>query len=143
MAEIAGLVLGAVPLVISALEHYEHITEPAKAFFQWKGQLSQMIRKLYMEHTLFEMNLELLLRRTVTNDDLLEMVADPQNELWKSKELVADLKRDLGKAYNPSMDTVTEMASIMIAIAANLNITGSDKVRLPEPHQYLFFFSQG
>ncbi|EXF84066.1 hypothetical protein CFIO01_11620 [Colletotrichum fioriniae PJ7] len=128
MAEIAGLVLGAVPLVISALEHYEDIIEPAKAFFHWKGQLSQMVRKLYMEHTLFEMNLELLLRRTVTNDDLLEMVANPQHELWKSKELVADLKRDLGKAYNPSMDTVTEMASIMIAIAANLNITGSDKV---------------
>ncbi|KAK1511975.1 hypothetical protein CTAM01_00905 [Colletotrichum tamarilloi] len=124
MAEVAGLVLGAVPLVISALEHYEDIIEPAKAFFQWKGQLSQMIRKLYMEHTLFEMNLELLLRRTVINDDLLEMVADPQNELWKSKELVADLKRDLGKAYNPSMDTVTEMASIMVAIAANLNIKG-------------------
>ncbi|KXH63909.1 hypothetical protein CSAL01_02185 [Colletotrichum salicis] len=128
MAEIAGLVLAAVPLVISALEHYEDTVEPAKAFFQWKGQLSQMIRKFYMEHTLFEMNLELLLRRTVTNDDLLEMVADPQDELWKSKELVADLKRDLGKAYNPSMDTVTEMASIMVAIAANLNIKGSDKV---------------
>jgi hypothetical protein len=54
MAEIAGLVLGAVPLLISALEHYEDFVEPTVAFFKWKGQLSQATRRLQMGHTVYE-----------------------------------------------------------------------------------------
>ena len=45
--EIAGLVLGALPLVISALEHYEGALDSTYAFFRWRGELSVAIRKLW------------------------------------------------------------------------------------------------
>lgn len=41
--EIAGLVLGALPLLISALEHYKDITDPVKVFFRFKGELDRAI----------------------------------------------------------------------------------------------------
>ncbi|KAF6839587.1 hypothetical protein CPLU01_01724 [Colletotrichum plurivorum] len=128
MAEIAGLVLGVVPLVISALEHYEEFVEPAIAFFKWKGQLSQVTRRLLMEHTAYVQNLQLLLKRAVGSNDLAEMIEDTKHRLWSSKGLVEALEDDLGQAYRPSMSTIHEMADIMVAISASLNIQGSDKV---------------
>jgi len=45
--EIAGLVLGAIPLVISALEHYENSLDPTIAFIRWNRELSTAIQKLW------------------------------------------------------------------------------------------------
>ncbi|GKT45905.1 uncharacterized protein ColSpa_06086 [Colletotrichum spaethianum] len=128
MAEIAGLVLGAVPLLISAIEHYEDFVEPTVAFFKWKGQLSKVTRRLLMGHTAYEQNVRLLLKQVVSNEDLVDMINDPQSDDWKSEWLVKDLREKLGNAYQPAFSTIQEIARIMISVAANLNIDGSDKV---------------
>jgi hypothetical protein len=129
MAEIAGLVLGAIPLLISALEHYEDFVEPTVAFFRWKGQLSKVTRRLLMGHTEYEQNMRLLLKQVVCNEDLAKMIEDPHSDLWKDDDIVKGLQSKLGHAYLSSMSTVQEIAEIMVSIAASLNIDGSDKVR--------------
>ena len=128
MAEIAGIVLGAVPLLISALEHYEDFVEPTVAFFRWKGQLSMVTRRLLMGHTAYEQNMRLLLKQAVSNEDFADMIDNPQSDLWKTNALVQDLQSQLGHAYPSSMSTIQEIADIMVCIAANLNIEGSDMV---------------
>ncbi|KAK2053278.1 hypothetical protein LY76DRAFT_629598 [Colletotrichum caudatum] len=128
MAEIAGLVLGAVPLLISAIEHYEDLVEPMVAFVKWKGQLSKVTRRLLMGHTAYEQNMRLLLKQVVSNEDLVDMIGNPQSDDWKSERLVRDLREKLGSAYQPAFSTVQEIADIMVIVAANLNINGSDKV---------------
>jgi hypothetical protein len=45
--EVAGILLGAIPLVISALEHYESALDPAIAFVKWQRELSTAIWKLW------------------------------------------------------------------------------------------------
>ncbi|KAH7141973.1 hypothetical protein EDB81DRAFT_885024 [Dactylonectria macrodidyma] len=79
-AEIAGLVLGAVPLLISELEHYEDFVEPMVAFLKWKGQLSKVTRRLLMGHTAYDHNVRLLLKQVVSNEDLVDMMDDPQSD---------------------------------------------------------------
>ncbi|KAK2049548.1 hypothetical protein LZ31DRAFT_316865 [Colletotrichum somersetense] len=128
MAEIAGLVLGAVPLLISAIEHYEDFVEPTVAFVKWKGQLSKVTRRLLMGHTAYEQNMRLLLKQVVSNEDLVDMISNPQSDDWKSEWLVRDLREKLGSAYQPAFSTIQEIADIMVTVAANLNINGSDKV---------------
>lgn len=128
MAEIAGLVLGVVPLVISALENYEAFIEPTVAFIRWRGRLSQITRRLLMEYTNYEQNLRLLLKRAVEDGDLTAMIEDPHHHLWASTEMVLDLKRDLGGAFDSSMETIEEISSILVTIFASLNIQGSDRV---------------
>ncbi|KAI0127544.1 hypothetical protein BJ170DRAFT_683381 [Xylariales sp. AK1849] len=128
MAEIAGLVLGAVPLLISALEHYEDFVEPTVAFFLWKGQLSKVTRRLLMGHTAYEQNMRLLLKQVVSNKDLCNMIDDPCSDLWKNESVVEDLQSKLGHAYLSSKTTIEEIADIMVCIAASLNIDGADKV---------------
>lgn len=129
MAEIAGLVLGAIPLLISALEHYEDLVEPTVVFFRWRGQLSKAIRRLLMGHTEYEQNMRLLLKRAVSDEKLADMINHPYSDLWKDKKVVEDLQSKLGNAYLSSMSTVREIAEIMVSIAASLNIDGSDEVR--------------
>lgn len=50
--EIAGLVFGAFPLVIAALEHYEVALDQTIAFIRWNRELSAAIQNLwYYFHT--------------------------------------------------------------------------------------------
>ncbi|KAF5005061.1 hypothetical protein FDECE_8477 [Fusarium decemcellulare] len=128
MAEIAGLVLGAIPLLISALEHYEDVVEPAVAFLHWRGQLSTMTRRLQMGHTAYDQNMRLLLKYAANDQDIEYMIEDPQSPLWKEPSLVDELQSRLGRAYAPSITTIQEIADIMIYIAAYLNIDGSSTV---------------
>lgn len=60
--EIVGLLLGTIPLVISALEHYDDIIDPTRAFVKFQGELDRAIRELRNQHTLFEQSIEMLLR---------------------------------------------------------------------------------
>lgn len=45
--EIAGLVLGAIPIVYAALENYERALDPMKAFARWRGELEKLIKDLW------------------------------------------------------------------------------------------------
>ncbi|KAI1152573.1 hypothetical protein F4825DRAFT_475802 [Nemania diffusa] len=128
MAEIAGLVLGAVPLIISALEHYEDLVEPTVAFIQWRGELSKVTRTLLLEYTTYEQNIRVLLKQVVSDRKLNTMINNPQSDLWKTDELADALRLRLGTAYQPSLDIVKEIEMIMVEIAGSLKIEGAEEV---------------
>ena len=90
--ETAGLILGVFPLVISALEHYEDAIDPARAFVKWKGELSKVIRDLYMSLTTYNLTVRVLLRPIVSKQDLDEMMEDPKSNLWKDDALANELR---------------------------------------------------
>lgn len=59
--EIAGVVLGAVPLIISALEYYRSGKSTVSASIKWHSQLDTLIFRLKLQYTLFYLDiLELL-----------------------------------------------------------------------------------
>jgi len=60
--EIAGVVLGAIPLIISALEHYQSGKSAASALVQWRGQLDRLIFRLKLQETIFHLEAVELLR---------------------------------------------------------------------------------
>ena len=131
MAETVGLVLAVVPLLISALEHYEDVVEPTMRFMQWRSQRRKVIRQLYMERTSYDQNIRLLLRYAVDEAELTEMVDNPASHHWshwKKSTLANDLGDRLGDAYVPCMDTIRDISEIMASIAKCLGIEGADKV---------------
>ncbi|KAF9882109.1 hypothetical protein CkaCkLH20_00145 [Colletotrichum karsti] len=128
MAEIAGIVLGAVPLLISALEHYQDIIGPVIRFKNWRGELGTLILRLVTERASYDQNLRIMLLRSVGAEELEQMIADPQSQLWNSKYLADDMETELGRAYKPCMGLVKNIAESLETIATNLNIEGSDKV---------------
>ncbi|PGH13361.1 hypothetical protein AJ80_06355 [Polytolypa hystricis UAMH7299] len=126
--ETAGLVLAVMPLIISAIENYESVIEPARAFLKWRGQLSDAIRELYLGRTTYDQTIRLLLMSIINQEDLDQMMDDPTSEHWKDNELAANLRLKLKKSYDPCMLTIKEIEGIMITIAECLNIDGSHQV---------------
>lgn len=107
--EIAGLVLGAIPLVIAALENYENIVRPYKAFVKFQGELSRAIRELRNQHILFEQSIEVLLRPITTERELADMIDNTGSKLWKDADIQHELETTLGKAYPSYMRTVDDI----------------------------------
>ncbi|KAK6501617.1 hypothetical protein TWF481_009452 [Arthrobotrys musiformis] len=127
--EIAGLVLGAIPLVISALEHYEDIIGPVKAFTKYRGELGHAIRELRNHHTSFEQSIEVLLRPITTDQELSAMIDNTDSDLWQDPDIDHQLKKSLGRAYAPYMENVNYVQKILTTIASKLeNLKGVENI---------------
>ncbi|EER25963.1 hypothetical protein D8B26_008293 [Coccidioides posadasii str. Silveira] len=126
--EIAGLVLGSIPLVISALENYENLLDPTKAFLKYRGQLSRATRELVNQYTSYEQSMQILLSPITDPQELLDMMENANSELWRDKEIEAALRKKLGRSYPACMRTIRDIESTMKAIAGNLNIEGADRI---------------
>ncbi|KAK1700497.1 hypothetical protein BDP55DRAFT_626069 [Colletotrichum godetiae] len=129
MAEIAGLVLGAIPLVISAYEHRKALLDSAEAFFHGKKDYDKIIRRLHIEYASYDQNMRILLIHAVNEEELDHMIKNSQHSLWKSEGLAIILRRELGSAYGPTMGLLEDLSDILVSIVAKLDISGSDKVK--------------
>ncbi|KAI3530449.1 hypothetical protein CABS03_06260 [Colletotrichum abscissum] len=129
MAEIAGLVLGAIPLVISAYEHRKTLLDSAEAFFHGKKDYDKIVRRLHIEYASYDQNMRLLLIRAVNEEELEQMIKNSQHSLWKSEALTRMLTKELGSAYEPTMGLLEDLGKTLSGIVAKLGISGSDKVK--------------
>lgn len=100
--EIAGVILGAIPLVISALEHYQSGKSAASAFLQWQGQLDTLIFRLKLQHTFFYLNTLELLRaaRVEELDDRVDLTEDECAAILLAARTGKEVQRFLGPLYN-------------------------------------------
>ncbi|KAI1456685.1 hypothetical protein F4805DRAFT_216679 [Annulohypoxylon moriforme] len=61
--EIAGVVLGAIPLIISALEYYKKGKKSAKSIRKWNSQVDMLIEQLEIQKMFFHIHILQLLQR--------------------------------------------------------------------------------
>jgi len=127
--EIAGIVLGAVPLIISALEHYEDLLGSTLAFFQWKGQLSKAIDELSVVYAGYDQTLRLLLQPVMDQEEVVAMMEDTNHLLWVKGDVAESLQNHFGRAWKPCRATIEEIAESLVEISKHLNISGSHLVR--------------
>jgi hypothetical protein len=120
--EVAGLVLGALPLIISAIECYESTLDRAKAFRKYEEELENAMSELWMEYSYYELTLQLLLRDVVSTSELEEMLAVSDSPLWKSEEVSEELALKLGPAYKGYLYLVKKMERQMRSLSRNLDI---------------------
>lgn len=126
--EAAGLVLAAVPLVISALENYESFIDPTKAFVRYRGELSRATRQLVNHYTSYEQSVQILLTPIADRQEVCDMMESTGNELWKDKEIEKALRRRLGTSYHAYIRTVHDIEGAIMSIAEHLNIDGAEKI---------------
>lgn len=124
--EVAGVVLGSLPLVISALEHYSEgvRTTPRKAeLYLTIPQLStlqRMVRyeKVFRElHVIFEAAWmtytasceRLLMPLAITDQEFRDLIDHPSSEKWKDETLNQKLRVRLDSAYIPYRNATKEL----------------------------------
>jgi hypothetical protein len=126
--EVAGVVLGALPLVISALEHYANGVQTAKRFFRYKSELEVLILKIGTERCMFTNTLEQLLGGIVRIEHMSELLSNPGGDAWKNAEVESKLKDRLRNVYKIYLGNVRGMERSLRSIMEKLALDPEGKV---------------
>lgn len=126
--EVAGLILGAIPLLIAGLENYEDGLGKVKAFWKWEDELSHAIRKLWYHYTSYELSIRVLLASITSESELEAMLSDPSSKLWGDPDIEGRLQERLSTAYKPYIYTISEIEEALEEIAKSLNLDRAKSV---------------
>jgi hypothetical protein len=141
--ETAGLVLAAIPLLISAAEHYKQGLHPLKAILRKRYELERFYRALDEQKTVLRLSLIELFGQDADklSEEQLAALQDPQNDLetlWTDTRLQDSVKDRLGLAYAPYLNNIALMRSALEKLLNQkcLHLASSAKVRLDlsSPH---------
>ncbi|KAI3328088.1 hypothetical protein HD806DRAFT_485041 [Xylariaceae sp. AK1471] len=107
--EIVGIVLGAIPLVISALEHYGEGVHTIARWRKYKREKQSLVRNLNTEHVKLQDICEKLLLGIVPESRIEAMIKNPFGDLWRDEHTQKKIKARLWKGYSSFEDTMTEI----------------------------------
>jgi hypothetical protein len=111
--EIAGVVLGSIPLLVSALEHYGEGLSTIQRWRKYQRELQSLIRNLETERVKFQNVCEKLLVGLVPASDIEAMIDDPLSHLWRREAIEKKIRARLWKSSAVFDDTIKD---IMTAI---------------------------
>jgi len=102
--EVAGLVLGAVPLILYALDNYRRAWKPAEDFFHWEDVIPEIRRDIFLQKEQLSATLANLDLEDPTMDDVEKALQKQcpdkceqfMDVLKRMDNLVNEVKRDLG-----------------------------------------------
>jgi hypothetical protein len=127
--EVAGVVLGALPLVISALEHYAEGIHTAKRYWRYKLELKSLILSINTERGIFLNTLEQLLGGIVRIEHMTDFLSNPGGEAWKDADVHLQLQQRLRNAHRVYLGNVDGMNASLKQIMEKLALDTEGKVR--------------
>jgi hypothetical protein len=98
--EIAGAILGSIPLVISTLEHYKNGVSVIQRYRRYERELQRLIRNLETEQVKLQNVCEKLLDGIVPPSRIDAMVENPGGELWTKEETQKAIRARLWKSWD-------------------------------------------
>jgi hypothetical protein len=121
--EIAGLVLGAFPLLIYALESYREGAEVVGDWWQVERAYTKCKQDLKYHQLLFEGNIErFLLPLVVDDDELKQLMENPAGTAWEDPELEKKLQERLPKAYDTFLGVMVDINKLMESFKKALGV---------------------
>lgn len=125
--EVAGLVLGAFPILIHALDRYREGAEVLMDWWRIQRAYKKCRQDLSYHQLLFEGNIErFLLPLVVDDDEMKALMADPAGDGWEDKELETRLQERLPKSYNLFLDIMANINELMETLKKELGINNID-----------------
>lgn len=129
--EIAGLVLGAFPLLIQALKTYREGAETLKDWWKIERAYKKTNQDLNYHQILFEENVERFLLPLVADDDELRaLMADPAGKGWEDAELELRLRQRLPKSYDLFLDIIGDISGLVESLKGELGVKGRFQARV-------------
>ena len=119
--EIAGFVLGALSVVISALEKYKAGQGPVASLMKWSSLLDTLIHRLQNARCVFSLKLETLLRAAGIRIDG-QNLQDGQYciRILMNKRVARKLKKYLRSFFDRFQSVISKYESCLKLIAAEL-----------------------
>jgi hypothetical protein len=126
--EVIGVVLGAIPLVISALEHYADGVRTIRRLIEYKWELNTLITTLETEDVLFRNTCEALLDGIEDAGAMEELLKDPGGHLWKEKRTAERLKTRLSTSYDVFFKRIIDMNNALESFKERLGLSSDGTV---------------
>ncbi|KAK2768771.1 hypothetical protein FQN54_000627 [Arachnomyces sp. PD_36] len=119
--EVIGVVLGAIPLLISAIEKYKTTSQRLK-FFKYKEPfIAQLIQSLDDQRFFLESDLYIPLNAThLEEEQINDLITQPNSDLFQDPEIAHAIREHLGDGYVPYQRTVVRCQQILAEIATNI-----------------------
>ncbi|CCC13790.1 hypothetical protein SMACR_07299 [Sordaria macrospora] len=123
--EIAGLVLGALPLAIEVLDRYSEVADRIDVFFKIKAEYDEWHRRLEFNYLLFKRNVEELLLPLMVDDitqkdNIPKLMKDPFGSWWTEPEMAHLLQKRLRDGYKVYMGCIQDIEQVMEDIVREL-----------------------
>lgn len=121
--EVAGLVLGGIPLAVHALQEYKLFLSNYR---HAPRHLDSIIRHLQAQRNILENTCNVLLTGIVPPFEIDEMIQKPFNSSWNEHE--GRIKSRLGQDFKIFQDTTLEMQNVVKSLHKKLDIDADGKV---------------
>ncbi|EXK32747.1 hypothetical protein FOMG_11605 [Fusarium oxysporum f. sp. melonis 26406] len=125
--EVAGIVLGSIPIVVSALQCYMNGLGTLQNFRSYKRILKSLILTLKTEHVNLQNIYEKLLTGIAPQTRIEEMIRDPFGHLWREEEIFNKLRLRLWSSLQVFDDRVQDMREAIEEMMEKLNIDTDGK----------------
>lgn len=121
--EIAGLVLGAFPLLLRALDDYREGAETLRDWWRIERTYKKCHQDLCYHRLLFEDVVELLLLPLVADSvELKTLMSDPAGQIWEEPELEQRLRDRLPKSYSLFLEYIHDINGLVESIKKELGV---------------------
>ncbi|KAJ4350325.1 uncharacterized protein N0V89_008946 [Didymosphaeria variabile] len=111
--EVAGVVLGAFPLLISGIEHWRDVAKVGGFYWWIRKEHTRCQRDCQFHEILYKNNLrELLLPLIPHANQVAELIADPGGQRWGDMALQERLEGRLHESYQLYQSIIAEMNEI-------------------------------
>ncbi|KAK1253288.1 hypothetical protein MKX07_001365 [Trichoderma sp. CBMAI-0711] len=129
--EIAGIVLGAFPIAISALEGYRDLAKRLGLYYKIRLEYKNWLDELEINKIIFTRHLsQLLLPLIVDDEKIRELLSEPGGDCWKEESIAASLERRLQGSYQLYMQYIQYMKRTLDEINTELAIDSDWAKRL-------------
>jgi hypothetical protein len=126
--EVVGLVLGAIPLLISGLEHYAEGVQTIRRLIGYKWELKSLINSLRTEDSIFENTCETLLDGLAHPSKIESLLKDPGGDELRTPDLSRKLENRLGDAYAIFFENVAAIHGSIKTFQERLGLGPDGKV---------------
>ncbi|KAH6625409.1 hypothetical protein C7974DRAFT_200955 [Boeremia exigua] len=131
--EVAGVVLGALPLIISAMEHYANGVNTAKRYWRYKTELRMLILQINTERGILVNTVEQLLTGIVRIEQMTDFVASAGAQAWREAGFDSKLRDRLRGSYEIYVENVRGMEMALRRMMLKLALDPEGKPQFSDP----------
>ncbi|EAT91360.1 hypothetical protein SNOG_01711 [Parastagonospora nodorum SN15] len=125
--EVAGIVLGAIPIILAGLQFYIEGISVTRRYRKYEDGIKDLVRQLGTEYAIYANSVKLVLNGVVKQKDIALFLAKPTSEQWKDPNFEATLQERLGTSYDSFVSSMQQLAAIVERFKKLLRLDASGK----------------
>lgn len=134
--EAAGLVLGAVPLILAGLQFYAEGISVTKRYWRYKRGVNEILNELKVETAMCINSINILLFGIVTPKEMVGFLNDPRGARWKEEKFDRKLRARLRASYDPYMASIHQMVIIAEKFKERLKLDDAGRPQFSEKNAF-------